>query len=286
MHLVLGTAQFGLPYGVAGRGRPVPEDEVRFILRRAWELGIRVLDTAAAYGDIEQRLCGLAGDLPFQIVTKMPAVPTELEGGVALAWVARALMQASRRLGNRLNCVLFHRAEDLLRTDAGDLWSTCADWADGRACRLGVSCYEPAMLVRILQDFPLAVAQLPANAFDQRLRTVFDRPRPEVEIHLRSAFLQGLLLMPEHEASRKLPAAAEPLARWHRWISERGLERLHAALGVVKALPASHCVVGVDDIEQLEAIAEAWNQAAPLEAPYLAVQDLSVIDPRKWPQTS
>ena len=59
MKLALGTVQFGLAYGITGRGAVVPEQEVREILVAAADQGVSVLDTAVAYGDIEPRLAGL-----------------------------------------------------------------------------------------------------------------------------------------------------------------------------------------------------------------------------------
>jgi hypothetical protein len=81
-----------------------------------------------------------------------------------------------------------------------------------------------------------------------------------------------------------VPAAAAPLARWHAWTRERDLDPLVAALSLAKGLPGvTHCVVGVDDLAQFEAIAAAWAAAVPLRACELAVHDIDVIDPRRWP---
>ena len=52
--LMLGTAQFGMPYGIANiTGRPSYET-VRDILACAYEGGVNCLDTAASYGESEE----------------------------------------------------------------------------------------------------------------------------------------------------------------------------------------------------------------------------------------
>lgn len=284
MELALGTVQFGLRYGVAGRDAPVPETEVRDILQCAAGSGIRTLDTAAVYGDIEARLARLIDDLPFDVVTKLPPLPSGLGNSEAARWVDAALVQARTRLGAHLHSVMFHHADDLLGSMADTAWDRCTSWAAKTGCNLGVSCYDTTTLARICERFPVKLAQLPGNAFDQRLRTAQFHP-PGVELHLRSAFLQGLLLMPEHEAARMVPRAGHALARWHAWLHEHNLAPLEAALGVVKGLPGvTHCVVGVDDRLQLEAIVEAWCVAPTLHATELALADLTVIDPRCWPR--
>ncbi len=282
MELALGTVQFGLGYGIAGRNTPVPEAEVRNLLARAWQRGIRLLDTAAAYGDIEGRLSGLIGARGFRVVTKIPPLPVGLSSSQASAWATGALVLAHRHLGDALSTVMVHRADDLLGPNAQALWDACSAFAARHAVQLGVSCYDPETLHAVRARFPVEVAQLPGNALDQRL---VSQPLPaDVAVHVRSAFLQGLLLMDPAVAQVRLPVAAPALTRWHTWCEARQWSPLTAALGWVKGLPGiSHCVVGVDDAPQLDAICTAWQAATPLRAPELAVADLAVIDPRLWP---
>ena len=104
-----------------------------------------------------------------------------------------------------------------------------------------------------------------------------------VEVHLRSVFLQGLLLLPPDAAAAHVPTAMRPLAAWTQWRNERGLDPVRGAIGVAKSLPGvRYCVVGVDRQSQLEEIIEAWASTGPLEAAFLATTDEDVIDPRRW----
>ena len=283
MKLALGTVQFGLPYGIAGRPVPVPEFEVRAILMRAWELGIRMLDTAAAYGDIERKLSRLMDGRAFTVVTKVPPMRVNLEAPEAVLWIDRKLNQARSRLGPNLHAVMMHRAEDLLVPTADVVWAVCANFASQHNVRLGVSCYDMPTLNALCSRYCVDVVQLPGNALDQRLNATA-LPQPAIDVHLRSAFLQGLLLMPQAEAAARLPSARLPLERWHAWCLKRELSPLVAALGLVKGFPhVSHCVVGVGDVGQLEAISEAWNEAPVLYGPELSVFESTIIDPRCWP---
>jgi len=280
MELALGTVQFGLPYGIAGRGEPVPAAEVRRILQIAHAGGIRLLDTAAAYGTIEERLPALCGGLQFRVVSKIPALP----GGADLAavgqFVADAVRSARQRLGDSLSVMLFHRADDLLGPAADAAWGAALDAARPHGVQLGVSVYGPGEARVVQQRFAIDAVQVPANAFDQRLREV---GLSGMATHVRSVLLQGLLLMPVADATARVPAAAQPLARWRRWCEERGLGMLQAALAIVKGMgTASHAVIGVDSAAQLETILDAWQSSAPLTAPELACSNLDVIDPRRW----
>ena len=67
--LALGTAQFGLDYGVTNSEGKVQVEEVELILGCAKENSINTLDTAASYGNSEEVL-GSIGISDFQIITK------------------------------------------------------------------------------------------------------------------------------------------------------------------------------------------------------------------------
>ena len=276
VQLALGTVQFGVAYGVVGRCERVSDGDAAAILARAAAQGIRTLDTAAAYGDIEERLAGLCGAAPFAIVSKIPPLPAD---GDAAAFVTDAVNRSAQRLGPRLAALLFHRADDLLGAHADRIWRAAVR-ALPPGVKLGVSCYGPDELAAVAARHPVALAQLPGNALDQRLH---GHAFPGIELHLRSVFLQGLLLADAATGAARVPACAPALAAWQLFCTERGLAPLEAALGLARALPGvQRLVVGVDELAQLDAIHAAWQRSTPLAAPELACTDPAVIDPRHW----
>lgn len=286
MELVLGTAQFGLAYGIAGATAPVAEQEIRDILACARDVGITQLDTAQAYGDIESRLCRmLPAGVRWRITTKIPPPPRGAGSAEAVSSVRRGVDAALRHLGEHLEAVLLHDARSLALPHGEAVWAALVA-ACGASRRPGVSVYGPDDLVSFAGRYDIAQAQLPGNAFDQRIAETPPLGR-DTALFVRSAFLQGLLLMPMSVAQRKLPAASRALARWHAWCAQRDLPPLLAALSIVRGLPgAAGCVIGVESSAQLAQIADAWALARPLQAPELAVDDPLVIDPRRWTGTT
>ena len=73
MKLALGTAQFGLPYGVANQFGQVPKEETQRVLRSCQLAGITTIDTASSYGTSEQILGSIGVDR-FNIVSKTTRV--------------------------------------------------------------------------------------------------------------------------------------------------------------------------------------------------------------------
>ena len=279
--LALGTVQFGMAYGLAGRDEAVPASEVRAILRRACALGITTLDTAAAYGDIEERL-GDLGQGEFEFVSKIARLPEDLAVEAVDDWVRTQAERSVSRLGDRLVALMAHRDEDLTEARGAAMWSALHRWGNDTGVAVGASCYEPSRLTALADLDGFRVAQVPGNAFDQR---VADIPvdASKIDVHLRSAFLQGLLLMSPSAAEHALPQAAAPLARWRDWCAARGTTPMIAALSLVKSFAVVNtCVIGVDSLAQLEEIAAAWSEAAPVSAPELACTDPAIVDPRAW----
>lgn len=280
--LCLGTVQFGIAYGIAGRSQAVGDAEARAILEVAHAGGIRRLDTAPAYGDIEARLGKLCAGLDFTVMSKIPALPADCTDDEAADFVVRSLNLSRNRLGDKLCGILFHESRDLAGPAGRRAWDAAAQWCSREKIALGASTYGPEQLAALRGDFPIGACQMPGNAFDQRLAGFADR-FAAIEITLRSVFLQGLLLMAPNAGAERLPAAAAALDRWHRRCAAFGLAPLPCALAIAKSLPGTDfCAVGVDGAAHLEQIIAAWNATPPREAPELAITDPAIIDPRQW----
>jgi spore coat polysaccharide biosynthesis protein SpsF (cytidylyltransferase family)/aryl-alcohol dehydrogenase-like predicted oxidoreductase len=199
--LVLGGAQFGMPYGIANRAGKPDERELRTMLDLAERAGISHLDTAAGYGDSETRIgSALTPDSPLSIVTKLP--PDLVDGQPPADEVARrvraAIDQSLAHLRRkRLDAVLLHRFEHFQAAE-GAVWQTLLALKNkGQIGRIGASVYGPGELSALLRDPEVGLVQVPFNILDHRwLEPDVQRAiaaRPDVVLHGRSALLQGLL---------------------------------------------------------------------------------------------
>jgi aryl-alcohol dehydrogenase-like predicted oxidoreductase len=285
MNLALGTVQFGMAYGIAGRKAPVPENEVKAILAHAVACGVDTIDTAAAYGDIEHRLARLVDRLPLKVISKVPPVPAHLTPSDAALFAKDSAEQSLQRLGDLLHGLMLHNASDLHGERGRAVMDSLRPWAARHSVTLGVSAYGAADIESCRRDHGIALAQLPGNALDQRVASQDAVATLQgMEIHLRSALLQGLLLMPLSDACIKLPPAASALQQWHAFCDETGQSPLKAALSLAKSFEVvSSVVLGVDSLQQWQDITTAWQQATAHAAPRLAVDAQSpIIDPRQW----
>ena len=198
---VLGTVQLGLEYGLANRTGKPNQDAAVALLRHAVALGVRAFDTAAAYGDSEIRLGLALAGLPVHVVTKLSPL-SELGDnsapGKVVAAVEASVAQSLRALNTDcLDCVLLHRAQHLHQYD-GAVWRRLNDYvAAGVIAKLGVSVQSPAEVIAALADPAVRHIQMPFNLLDWRWREagILESlaARPDVVVHVRSVFLQGLL---------------------------------------------------------------------------------------------
>jgi len=289
--LALGTAQFGLSYGLSKAATPVPPADIAAILAEAWAGGIRHLDTAAAYGDSERRIGEQSRpEHPFSIITKILPIGRDVIAGSDVAQAIGRFKMSLRHLGTkRVDTLLVHNAGDLLAEGGVDLHAALADLVSaGRVGRLGVSVYTPEMLDKVLDRFDLGVVQLPLNVFDQRFLArgrLSELAANGIEIHVRSVFLQGLLLRSDDTVPSHLKSAAEALSRFRARATQAGMTPQLAALSFAANVPGvARLVVGVDRLDAMRVNLAAFDLAkkSGFDATDLALADTSIIDPRQW----
>ncbi|HEX5375610.1 MAG TPA: aldo/keto reductase [Solirubrobacterales bacterium] len=290
--LGLGTVQLGLPYGVSNHTGQPSEDEAAAILASALNSGIRTIDTAPAYGESEELLGRLLpAGAAVRIVTKTPPLAGGNVSEVECDAVRRSAERSLERLRrDDLDALLVHHGSDLALPGGERLAGTLVELRDsGIVQRLGASVYDRPELDAARERLPLDLVQLPLNAFDQRLLrdgTLEGLRRDGIEVHVRSSFLQGLLLMDPGQLPAHLAAAEQPLRRFHEERLRAGLGPIEAALGFVDGAPGvGVTLVGTNSVAELEQCVTALRgrPGPAMDYASLAVDDPNLIDPRRWP---
>lgn len=286
--LMLGTAQFALPYGVANAVGIPSRGEVASILSKASADGIVSLDTAISYGECE-RLLGDAGVSDFDVTTKLPAVPDGVKAEGVSSWVDSQIRGALGRLRvDQIDAVLLHRPTQMV-TEVGDALyrALCLQKDLGHVRRIGISIYDPSELDALISRFDLDVVQAPFNILDSRLLNTgwIDRLQNlGVSLHVRSIFLQGLLLMSKSQRPAYFHRWDSLWDRWDAWLQEHDLTALRATLRFALHAPGVEKVVlGVDSRSQLaQIIAVAGEGPLPDGYQSLSTTDVELLNPSLW----
>jgi aryl-alcohol dehydrogenase-like predicted oxidoreductase len=291
--LVLGTAQFGLLYGVANRSGKPDQDTVVDIVRTAWDNGITEIDTAQAYGDSEEVLgrvlheLGLAGRI--RIISKFHPHLNHLDYSCLSESLARTLHQ----LGiPSIDGMMLHREELLSLWNQG-LSTNCRDLIrSGRVREIGVSVYSPEKAHEALRTDGIDFVQIPSNILDRRFEraNIFNQAVAlGKKLYVRSVYLQGLLLMAPHDIPAELISARPVLETLQCLADSWNLTRQEICLGYFREeMPGARLVIGAETPEQIRDTVMAWKNGVPREladqirALFSNVGE-DILNPHLWP---
>ncbi len=292
--LGLGTVQWGMVYGIANRNGQTTFAEVGDMLRAAKDCGVTLLDTAYAYGEAE-RVLGeqRVTSQGFRVVTKTLPLDAREVSEQDVGRVSTAFMESLQRLQCRqVYGLLVHNANSLLTPGSALLWAALQEFkAQGQVQKIGVSVYHPRQLENILDRYQIDLVQLPFNVYDQRFGQsgLLDRLKQmHIEVHARSAFLQGLLLLSPNQLPEQFRPIQSHHAKLHNRFRELGLTPLEGCLRHCLQQPAiDRIVVGCETPDQLKAILQAFGENPYAELTDMArfkLQDEAMINPSAWQQ--
>ncbi len=257
--LALGTVQFGMNYGISNTRGQVPAVEIEKILTFCKIHNINTLDTAQGYGESEAVL-GRYDLSSFKIVTKLSG-DAELEDSLCKLNISS------------IDALLFHREDEI----NDKTWQKFEDWKRQKLVhKIGVSVYSPKQLSRIIQSYPIDIVQLPLNILDQRFIPLLpELKNKKIEVHSRSVFLQGLLLMTDY------PAQFDSIKHILQGIPHPKL--LYALHFLLSLKQVDKLVVGVTCLHDLEEIYKAATSPCPsVDYSIFSVHDEKIINPSLW----
>ncbi|MBO9489046.1 aldo/keto reductase [Endozoicomonas sp. G2_1] len=312
MRLALGTVQFGLDYGISNQAGQVSRQEVEAILERAQQLGISLLDSASAYGNSEQVLGNTDSSKQFEVVTKIPRLSDDVT--TIVPFIEQSLTNLKRQ---QLDAVLFHHADDLIEHKNRNLFyqELIKLRASGVIKRIGASLYQVNQWQQLKNQYSLDVLQVPVNCFDQRFvcpTLLAEFSEYGVKLHCRSAFLQGLLLMPaaqrphyfddyQIEFNRFEHLATKYQCSWltlcfvlfhqltgmNKNAEPKACQKLDDKKTILSTDVIEQIVVGCCNTAQLNEIADAYRQAKTINIDnellrLLASTEQTLINPSLW----
>lgn len=291
----MGTVQFGMDYGIIGQKKPSPEDAVR-CLDYAVQNGISAIDTAEAYGTAEEVVGAFLkkGTIPRrQLFLSTKLLPNCLDDKEpdAYAVVIREKLEGSlRRLHtDYVDAFLLHSSRYVFQPEILDALYTVKK--EGLAHKVGVSVYEPEEAFACFENKKIEFIQAPYSVFDHRMKEngVLDREKNNnIQIHTRSAFIQGLVTLREEDVPPFLFKAKPIIRKMDEICKETGFDRVTLAMAYVKREESvSHLVFGVDFLEQLKEDICFFQEEVPedildaLECEFQGL-DAGIVMPSLW----
>jgi aryl-alcohol dehydrogenase-like predicted oxidoreductase len=285
--IALGTVQFGIDYGVNSVDGQVRPEEVKKILSYAHLKDIDLLDAAPAYGNSE-KILGRMNVSNFKVVTKTRHFDSLEINNNDVKLLNNDFHHSLKDLKqDSVYGVLIHNADDLLKPGAEKLLDQLQELKQAKKIvKIGVSVYNHSQLQSILDNFDIDLVQLPFNILDRRmidsgmLATLRSKG---TEVHARSVFLQGLLLMSEQNRPDKFNRWSGLWKIWHEWLNDNQITALEAAIRHAVSMPEiSKVLVGVDTADQLKEIFIGSSGVLPNIPDEMFTNDIDLLNPSNW----
>ncbi|MCK4373256.1 MAG: aldo/keto reductase, partial [candidate division Zixibacteria bacterium] len=227
---------------------------------------------------------------PFRIVTKTSKAAGDRITDNDAADLAGTFDRSLQRLKQQtVYGLLIHDADDLLKPGSQLLIDALRRVRDsGRVTKIGVSVYTGAQLDSVLDLFTPDLVQLPLNVLDQRLIADgrLDRlHQMGVEIHARSVFLQGLLLMEPQSLDAYFDPVRDRLEDYWNGMRQTGATPLEGALRFALGLSQIDTViVDVCSRQELEdiCVASMHRDFPEIDFGRWAVNDPRYVNPSRW----
>lgn len=281
---ILGTAQFGLNYGINNEVGKLGRDAIFNLLDFAHEQGILQLDTAEGYGDAQT----VIGDYikysgrTFQINTKFRVAES--------ISIAKQLDQSLQQLSvGSIHVFFYHRASDV-KSFPETLDELSMLKGKNLICKIGASIYTNTEFEDCINNDQIDVIQFPFNLLDnhsKRGNLITKARKCGKELQVRSVFLQGLFF----KKPEKLPEKLQPLGKYLtqlRKLADGHQMSLHdLALGYAWSRSGSdHIIIGVDSKEQLQKNVTlnyaTFDQHLTAAIDKIVVQQDSLLLPSNW----
>jgi|APSaa5957512493_1039668.scaffolds.fasta_scaffold37759_2 aryl-alcohol dehydrogenase-like predicted oxidoreductase len=287
--LVLGSVQFGINYGISNQKGKTNFSEVKEILNFAKKSKINLIDTAIAYGDSEEIL-GKTGINNFNFISKLPKIPKNCRD--VDYWVQDNIEASLIKLRvQNLYGLLIHDTKDLTGTFGKKLANSIQKIrSNGLIKKTGISIYDTSEIEIALKILKLDLVQAPLNIIDRRLEIsgILSKLKSlKVEVHTRSTFLQGLLLLPQEKIPFQFNRWSNIWDQWFLELKKKNLDPIEVCLSYPMSLPeVDRIVIGVNNLDQLKKLIKlSKSKILNHDFSFMISNDNLLINPTNWENT-
>ena len=276
-----------MKYGINNeKGKPSFK-KVKDILDFAYLKGIRLLDTAEAYGDSQSRIGQYhkINSNKFNVITKFSPLRIDLPENIR------------ERVNDNLTTLdvpylysyMFHSFKDYKTYFFFFLHDLIELRNSNKIIKIGVSLNSNEEIIEVLRDSDIDLIQLPFNMLDNSIRrkSILNEAKSKgVEIHTRSVFLQGLFFKNENDLVGNISLLKEGITKIKNIVSkDRDINKL-ALQYVINKPYIDSVLLGVDSVDQLEKNLSCINNALPNKIEKyidnINISEISMLNPANW----
>ena len=276
--LIIGSANFSQKYGADFN--KVSSSEVKKILNLAKKNNIYEIDTAEAY---------LKDKNTFQNISKKFKFLSKIsinQNWTSLEFCHQQLKNHFSKLNdNRIQTLLIHNPEFLYKKNSSQIFKNLENLKKKKYFdKIGLSIYDTGCLDYMISNFDLDVVQCPYNILDKRILTTgwFDKLKSlGIQIHVRSIFLQGLLVNRSVHKKKYFRKWKNFFYEWFLWLDNNNISPINYCLSDISYCDFDKIIIGINDYASLKDIIN-YKKININKMFNFKTGDLKLIDPRNW----
>ena len=182
---------------------------------------------------------------------------------------------------------MLHSASDLLSKNSDEIFKILKRFKSSKiAKKIGVSSYDIKEVDKIIQKYKIDIVQIPLSILDQRIckngwiRKIKNK---NIEIHVRSIFLQGLLLEDLSEIDNKFKKWKKYFKKWDDFCIENSISKEFGALKFVQSKNIDKLVIGINSLSELKKNIQILNDKKKIKfTKSLNCEDNKLLNPFNW----
>ncbi len=277
--VILGVTQFGLNYGILNQHNSNKKKKLRQILNFSKKKGINSIYSSKYYGNANKFLATENLNY-FKLYIKFKSQDLLKKNFL------EDFEKMKKKLKKNNLILMLDRFENLKKRERLKIYNILLDLKkDKKINKFGYSIYSFKNLKKICHEFKPNILQCPYNVIDRRLeekKLLQFLKINKIEIHVRSIFLQGLLILHYSKHPRKFLNWKKIFKKFDDQIQHYKISNLDWCLNFIeKNKYINKILLGVDNIDQLREICSFKNNGK-IKFPKMYVKDEKLINPSKW----
>ena len=277
--IIIGVTQFGMPYGIMNKSNENRKKKLKEILKYARKKKIKFLYTSKYYGD-SNKILNSENLNYFNIFTKFKSEDLLDEKFVL------EFNKIKKNFKKKNLILILDGFEKLNFKKASKVYEILLNLKSKNSInKLGYSIYFFKNLKKICKNFKPNILQCPYSIIDRRIE---HKKLPQylkfnnIELHVRSIFLQGLLTNDPSRLPKKFLKWKKNFLIFKTSMSQQKITNLNGCLNFVQNNKyIKKILIGIDNLDQLKEIINIKSNKK-IKFPNIFVRNKKLIDPSEW----
>ncbi len=277
---IIGSANFTQKYGADPI--KINQLEIKKIFKLSKKNNILKIDTAYDY--FKEKKIFKKIDKEFNFITKI----TPDYKWTSLDYCKNKLKNHFEKLnGNKIETLLFHDVDILLKKNGLKIFRNVEFLKKKYFKKIGISIYDTKCLSYLISHYDLDVVQCPFNLLDKRIVSsgwLKKLKKKGIEIHVRSIFLQGILVNKNVYKKKYFKKWKNLFSEWFRNLENNNISPIDYCLSDLIKYDFDQIIIGVNNYDNLNEILnfKIIKNINKNKIINIKENDLKLIDPRKW----